>query len=591
MLNGKIEFYGENLSLFAISKKIGISRDTLNKHYEQTGDIYEAERICKKIIEEREASLVEYNGERLAIQTIAKKVGIKDPKTLKKYYEQTGDIYQAIKKYDESKIEYNGEKMTLDAIAKKAGVKRDTLETHYNKSGNIYEAVEYCLELKRKAEESKVNYNGERRTITSIAKEIGIDKKTLKKYYEQTGDIEKAIEAYQEAKQKSEESKLEYEGELKSLKSIAKDENVAETTLTRYIKKYKNIDKAVFMARIQRQKTRKVKLKNESFNLYDLSLMLGIKYSELLNMMNKGMSVEQIKAENQEHPKRKKIKQDIIKLSNGQTLLEYCIENRLNYSFIYRAINTYGRTLDEAIKEYQTKGSNLPNNWVFEKYGILLRHLMTENGVDVQRVVDYMRKEQLSMSEAIEKYIVRKNSKKYGVDADWMQEVYSVLTDENMADEYDEFKKIFYVDDKEEECIIQSYDEVQDLDRKLLLFEIAEAIKENIFTQDEMTEILQVYEVKPKEIETIFLDLYGKYDNKILLGKEQYEAKKRNTINEIARKWYYMTEDERKRALVDNKITSDEANIIADLSGNIVKYKKMLISKEKDCLKNDQEQG
>ena len=66
MLNGKIEFYGEYLSLLAISKKIGISRDTLNKHYEQTGDIYEA-----------------------------------------------------IRKYDESKIEYNGEKMTLDAIAKK----------------------------------------------------------------------------------------------------------------------------------------------------------------------------------------------------------------------------------------------------------------------------------------------------------------------------------------------------------------------------------------------------------------------------------------------------------------------------------------
>ncbi len=259
MLNGKIEFYGENLSLLAIAKKIGISRDTLNKHYEQTGDIYEAEKICKKILKEREASLIEYNGERLAIQTIAKRVGVKDPKTLKKYYEQTGDIYEAIRKYDESKIEYYGEKLTMDAIAKKAGVKRDTLETHYNESGNIYEAVEYCLELKRKAEESKVNYNGERRTITSIAKEIGIDKKTLKKYYEQTGDIEKAIEAYQEAKQKSEESKLEYKGELKSLKSIAKDENVAETTLTRYIKKYKNIDKAVFMAKIQKQKTRKSK--------------------------------------------------------------------------------------------------------------------------------------------------------------------------------------------------------------------------------------------------------------------------------------------------------------------------------------------
>ena len=56
-----------------------------------------------------------------------------------------------------------------------------------------------------------------------------------------------------------EDAKIEYKGELKSLKRIAKDENVAETTLTRYLKKYGNIDKAVFMAKIQRQKTRKSK--------------------------------------------------------------------------------------------------------------------------------------------------------------------------------------------------------------------------------------------------------------------------------------------------------------------------------------------
>ena len=50
MLGDKIEFYGEQLSLLAIAKRIGISRETLNKHYMSTGNIYEAEKICKKII-------------------------------------------------------------------------------------------------------------------------------------------------------------------------------------------------------------------------------------------------------------------------------------------------------------------------------------------------------------------------------------------------------------------------------------------------------------------------------------------------------------------------------------------------------------
>ena len=119
------------------------------------------------------------------------------------------------------------------------------------------------------------------------------------------------------------------------------------------------------------------------------------------------MSVEQIKAQNYTSSKRTKLKQEYTKLPNGQTLFEYCVDNGLNYSFVYRAINTYGKTLDEAVQEYQNNGSNMPNRWIFEKYGLLLRHLMTENSIDIQRVVDYMRKEQISMSEAIEKYIIR----------------------------------------------------------------------------------------------------------------------------------------------------------------------------------------
>ena len=278
MLGNKVEFYGEQLSLLAIAKRIGISRDTLNKHYVSTGNIYEAEKICKKIIEDKQASLIDYNGEKLAMQTIAKKVGIKDAKTLKKYYEQTGDIYLAIEKCNESKIENNVELLTLDAIAKREGLKRDTLERNYNNTENIYDAVKVCLEKKKKAEEAKVTYKVESRTITSVAKELGISKETLKKYYKKSESIEKAIEMFNKNKQEVEESKIEYKGDYKFLKAIAREEAVAETTLTRYFQKYNNIDKAVFMAKIQREKSKRVKIKGGNVNLYDLSIILGVKY-------------------------------------------------------------------------------------------------------------------------------------------------------------------------------------------------------------------------------------------------------------------------------------------------------------------------
>ena len=582
MLGNKVEFYGEQLSLLAIAKRIGISRDTLNKHYVSTGNIYEAEKICKKIIEDKQASLIDYNGEKLAMQTIAKKVGIKDAKTLKKYYEQTGDIYLAIEKCNESKIEYNGELLTLDAIAKREGLKRDTLERNYNNTENIYDAVKVCLEKKKKAEEAKVTYKGESRTITSVAKELGISKETLKKYYKKSESIEKAIEMFNKNKQEVEESKIEYKGDYKFLKAIAREEAVAETTLTRYFQKYNNIDKAVFMAKIQREKSKRVKIKGGNVNLYDLSIILGVKYSELIICLKNGMSIEEIKKQKPNNSKRMKLKQEYTILSSGQTLLEYCVENGLNYAFIYRAINTYGKTIEEAVQEYRKNGSNMPRNWVFEKYGVLLRHLMTSSNIDIQRVVDYMRKEQISMSEAIEKYVIRRNSKDNKLDSDWMQEVYGILTDENMSDEYEEFKNTFYIDEKEEECIIKSQREIQALERKLLLFEIAEVIEENTFSIEELPELLQIYEVQADEVETIFLDLYSKFEKGIILGEEQSQLKRREVLNEITRKWYYLGQEERERILKDNEVTDEEKQMIVNTSNEIVKYKGMLKIGEKD---------
>lgn len=582
MLGNKVEFYGEQLSLLAIAKRIGISRDTLNKHYVSTGNIYEAEKICKKIIEDKQASLIDYNGEKLAMQTIAKKVGIKDAKTLKKYYEQTGDIYLAIEKCNESKIEYNGELLTLDAIAKREGLKRDTLERNYNNTENIYDAVKVCLEKKKKAEEAKVTYKGESRTITSIAKELGISKETLKKYYKKSESIEKAIEMFNKNKQEVEDSKIEYKGDHKFLKAIAREEAVAETTLTRYFKKYNNIDKAVFMAKIQREKSKRVKIKGGNVNVYDLSIILGVKYSELINCLKNGMSIEEIKKQKPNNSKRMKLKQEYTKLSSGQTLLEYCVENGVNYAFIYRAINTYGKTIEEAVQEYRKNGSNMPRNWIFEKYGVLLRHLMTSSSIDIQRVVDYMRKEQISMSEAIEKYVIRRNSKDNKLDSDWMQEVYGILTDENMSDEYEEFKNTFYIDETEEECIIKSQREIQALERKLLLFEIAEVIEENTFSIEELPELLQIYEVQADEVETIFLDLYSKFEKGIILGEEQAQLKRREVLNEITRKWYYLGQEERERILKDNEVTDEEKQMIVNTSNEIVKYKGMLKIGEKD---------
>lgn len=524
----QIEFYGKMLTIYAIARIEGIERVTLRKYYDMYGDIYLAVNRCKEIREKLEATKIEYNGEMLAIYAIAQREGI-GASSLRKYYDEYKDIYLAVNK---------------------------------------------CKEIRRKLEETKIEYNGEMLAMRTIAQRVGTTGDTLKRYYEQTGDIYEAIKQYYQKKDEYESGRIEYKGELKFLRTIAKDEGVAETTLRRYYKKYGNIDKAVYMAKIQRSRNQKVTIRNTELSLSDLSIVLGIKESELLNMLNSGMKIDDIKKLKTEKPRKSPMSNKKLVLPNGQSLLEYCIENGLNFSCIYYSIHTYGKTMEEAIKHYREKGQEIPSSWIYEKYGILLKHLLLNNNINSQRVVSYMRKENISLNDALEEYVLRKNSKEANVDYDWMHELYSVLTDENMKDEYDAFKNTFYVTDQEEECIIKSYDEIENLQRKLLLYEIAEAFKANVFEETEKEELLKIYEVTEDEVKTIFLDFYNYFENKIKLTEK--EQRRKEEISDIAKKWYYLSGDERKDILDINNVTNYEQSVIEKLSQNITKYKNII---------------
>ena len=130
---------------------------------------------------------------------------------------------------------------------------------------------------------------------------------------------------------------------MKFLRTIAKDEGVAETTWDRYYKKYGNIDIIEFIDYYKD----KIQAK---------TIVLGIKESELLNMLNSGMKIDDIKKSKTKKTRKSPMSNKKLLLPNGQSLLEYCIENGLNFSCIYYSINTYGKTIEEAIKHYKEKG-------------------------------------------------------------------------------------------------------------------------------------------------------------------------------------------------------------------------------------------
>lgn len=349
--------------------------------------------------------MIEYNGEQLALGTIAKKEGLIDV-TLSRYYKQTGDIYRAVKLCKETsrgkvkKIEYYGEMLAISVIAKREKIGIGTLTNSYKKTGNIYDAIKRC---KKRAEDRK--------------------------------------ERVKIIKEEEESQKIEYKNQKLELKEIAKIEGLDASNLRRYFNITGDVYKAVFMARYQMRKSQTVQIDGATLDLYDLSLLIGIKYSVLNNLLNQGMTISQIKeiypCENAG---------ENIKLPNGQTLLEFCVKNKLNFTFMYRAIHTYGKTIEEAIAVFEAGEQTIPAKWIHDKYMPEFNKLGI-TGIQITAVVHNLINNQISLEESLEEGILRKNAKKNGISEEWGEILYSILETRKIIGE--EFQKDICLNENE----------------------------------------------------------------------------------------------------------------------------------------------
>ena len=266
----KIEYKGEQLALKTIARQEGIEPNALNKRYNQTGDIYKAVEQSKA----GQIEKIEYKGEQLTLRAVARQEGI-DQTTLRKYYNQKGNIYKAVEQSKavtigkREKIEYKGKQMLLYAIARQEEIKPDTLTKYYNQTGNIYEAVEQSKAGKRE----KIEYKGEQLSLGTIARQEGIEPKALNRHYNQTGDIYEAVEQSKACKRE----KIEYKGEQLSLEAIARQEGITPNALSKRYKQTGNIYEAIKQSKTATKgPIEKIEYKGEELSLYAIAKQEGI---------------------------------------------------------------------------------------------------------------------------------------------------------------------------------------------------------------------------------------------------------------------------------------------------------------------------
>ena len=482
--NGNIEYKGEFLTINAIATMEEIIVSSLKREYDKTGDIYEAVKICKGNQLKKHKS-IEYNGEYLTINAIAsmEKVVVS---SLRREYDKTGNIYEAIKICKENQlkkngyIEYNGEYLTINAIATREKIDVHALTREYDKTRNIYDAVKICKENQLK-KNGYIEYYEEYLTITAIATKEKITTKTLKREYDTTGDIYEAVKIYKE-KQLKRNGNIEYYGEHLTIAAIAEREEISKGSLKREYDNVGNIYEAVKVCKDKKLKyngnieyygeyltltaiAAKEKVTGKSLkkeydrtgNIYvavekckyrqqnisknnpkirkgksditieqiisgnnelqfeDVLLILGLtpeEYKDLLEL--KIFSIKDTIKEAKE-----KITKYNTKNKNGANrnentgALDSKIKQQLRNLAInpecieYRMLNQ-GMSLERAIDDYCKKGQKDPTYFKFTKNDVLLKHFLLYFGINSSEILELMRNNYVTLGRAFQ-YVTIEN--------------------------------------------------------------------------------------------------------------------------------------------------------------------------------------
>ena len=285
------------------------------------------------------SSQIEYNGELLSLIEISKKTGI-SRWSLTEMYKSTNDIYEAIKKIQEKKeqkyIEYNGEKLALTAIAKLESIKFETLRKFYYQTDDIYEAVKLTKEAQEKRKGS-IEYNGKKMSMTAICELNNVERHAVTRYYEKCGDINEAIEMAKVEKEKH-NGTIDYKGKKMSITAIANLEGIKRDTLRQYYELYNNIDKAVLLTKESQRRRKESIYRNSKTSVDSFAKKYNVSVLKVEKELDNGATLESI-----EQDIIKREKKDFL-MYNGTSLYKYCIDNGYNYWVISNMIEKYNVT-------------------------------------------------------------------------------------------------------------------------------------------------------------------------------------------------------------------------------------------------------
>lgn len=262
----------------------------------------------------------------------------------------------------------------------------------------------------------------------------------------------------------------------------------------------------------------------------------------------------------------------------GESLKNYCIQNGYNYKVIYRLLKMHTmlpeKNFDELVElvidNYRHNGQNKPTLWIYEKYGVLLKHILLLINIDSNGILYNMRKYCISLEEAMRHEIFKRNipNKKYN----WLEELFNYLVEEmdenksqdelttNIANKFYELSKSYDLTEEERSILYTILEKYISSIRKYLSCCF-------VLEQDPVQRIEKArrYNLSGEEIEeAYFLSL--RVQNKMIINEDHPYVKHLSVLRKYYLVWHMLTKEQQEYVRKTENIKEEDVVLMDNLN-------------------------
>ena len=257
-------------------------------------------------------------------------------------------------------------------------------------------------------------------------------------------------------------------------------------------------------------------------------------------------------------------------MKGDETLRKFCIDNGYNYEVISRAVKLHQmlpnssleEVMNRAIIDYNHQGQKQPSTWIYEKYGNLVKHILTNLNLDSSAILKNMTENVVTLEEAIRHDAFLRCRKESS--NSWLEEPYNYLVEEldNTKGQEQVTENIittgkmlienYHLTREEFSILVESFGRYANAIREYQMYDVGLETNE-----ERRIEKIKAYQMPEEDIEeSFFIPL--NFENGVLLGRQSELYQRRNLMRQYIIDWNEYTDDEKIEAIKTNHFSQSE---------------------------------